>query len=47
MDKKNHLDQLPLAELGDGELSQIKDLEKTLTEKYNQGIYLMALKETK
>ncbi|WP_241078752.1 hypothetical protein [Natranaerofaba carboxydovora] len=47
MDKRNHLDQLPLAELGDGELNQIKELERSLTEKYNQDIYLMALKETK
>ena len=45
--KRNMLDQLPLAQLGDGELEKIKELEDKISEKTDSKIYLMALQEDK
>ncbi len=45
MDKKNMLDQIPLAQLGEGELEKIKELEDKISEKKDSKIYLMALEE--
>jgi len=45
VDKKNMLDQIPLAQLGEGELEKIKELEDKISEKKDSKIYLMALEE--
>lgn len=42
LDKKNKLDQVPLASIDNNELSQIQQLEQRLGEKY----YLIAFEKT-